>query len=67
MCYADLTQDPVEDEEQLAQVKDWINTHHLDTVELNEILSNFPDISVVRISTVLFAFWKVYTDHTAFK
>ncbi|KAF5726670.1 HORMA domain-containing protein 1 [Tripterygium wilfordii] len=40
------TQDPEEDEQQLARVKDWISCLHLDTVELTDILSNFPDISV---------------------
>lgn len=41
----------MEDEQQVARVKDWINNRHLDTVELSDVLSNFPDISVV---TVLF-------------
>ncbi|XVF43714.1 hypothetical protein PTKIN_Ptkin02bG0063000 [Pterospermum kingtungense] len=45
----DDTQDPMEDEQQLARVKDWINNRHLDTVELTDVLSNFPDISVVRV------------------
>ncbi|TXG56054.1 hypothetical protein EZV62_017367 [Acer yangbiense] len=44
------TQDAEEDEQQLARVKDWINSRHLDTVELTDVLSNFPDISVVRAS-----------------
>lgn len=48
---ADDTQDPEEDEQQLARVKDWINCIHLDSVELTDVLSNFPDISVVRIPT----------------
>ena len=52
LCCADDTQDPMEDEQQLTRVKDWIHGHHLDTVELTDVLSNFPDISVVRISTV---------------
>lgn len=47
---ADCTQDAEEDEHQLARVKDWINSRHLDTVELTDVLSNFPDISVVRAS-----------------
>nr|TKS08676.1 HORMA domain-containing protein 1-like isoform X2 [Populus alba] len=42
----DDTQDQVEDEQQLARVKDWIISHHLDTIELTDVLSNFPDISV---------------------
>lgn len=47
---ADNTQDPEEDEQQLGRVKDWIKDRHLDTVELTDVLSNFPDISVVRAS-----------------
>ncbi|PIN13999.1 HORMA domain [Handroanthus impetiginosus] len=43
----DDTQDPAEDEQQLGRVKDWINSYHLDTVELTDVLSNFPDISVL--------------------
>ena len=49
LYFEDNTQDPIEDEHQLARVKDWINCHHLDTVELTDVLSNFPDISVVSI------------------
>ncbi|KAL8535135.1 hypothetical protein ACS0TY_010959 [Phlomoides rotata] len=45
----DNTQDLVEDEQQLGRIKDWISSYHLDTVELTDILSNFPDISVVLI------------------
>ncbi|KAK6281801.1 hypothetical protein POUND7_015626 [Theobroma cacao] len=47
MVDEDDTQDSMEDEQQLARVKDWINNRHLDTVELTDVLSNFPDISVV--------------------
>lgn len=38
----------MEDEQQLTRVKEWINSRHLDTVELTDVLSNFPYISVVR-------------------
>jgi hypothetical protein len=44
----------VEDEQQLARVKDWIISHHLDTIELTDVLSNFPDISVVRAASFFF-------------
>ncbi|KAL3835691.1 hypothetical protein ACJIZ3_010427 [Penstemon smallii] len=44
----DNTQDPEENEQQLGRVKDWISSYHLDTIELTDVLSNFPDISVVR-------------------
>lgn len=47
MLQDDNTQDPVENEQQLARVKDWINSRHLDTLELTDILANFPDISIV--------------------
>ncbi|XP_075479474.1 meiosis-specific protein ASY1-like [Primulina tabacum] len=43
------TQDPSEEENNFGRVKYWIISHHLDIVELTNILSNFPDISVVRI------------------
>uniref|UniRef100_A0A2N9H7Q6 HORMA domain-containing protein n=1 Tax=Fagus sylvatica TaxID=28930 RepID=A0A2N9H7Q6_FAGSY len=49
----DDTQDPEEDEQQLARVKDWINCRHIDTVELTDILSNFPDISVVLTEEIM--------------
>uniref|UniRef100_A0A6N2K9R7 HORMA domain-containing protein n=1 Tax=Salix viminalis TaxID=40686 RepID=A0A6N2K9R7_SALVM len=45
----DDTQDQEEDAQQLARVKDWVNSYHLDTIELTDVLSNFPDISVVLI------------------
>ncbi|KAK9934380.1 hypothetical protein M0R45_021526 [Rubus argutus] len=43
----DDTQDPEEDEQQFLRIKDWISSRHLDTVEVTDVLSNFPDISVV--------------------
>ncbi|GFP96409.1 horma domain-containing protein 1 [Phtheirospermum japonicum] len=49
----DDTQDPAEDEQQLGRVKDWISSYHLDTVEFNDVLSNFPDISVVLIEEIM--------------
>lgn len=53
MSDADDTQDPMEDEQQVARVKDWINNRHLDTVELSDVLSNFPDISVVLTEEIM--------------
>ncbi|EOA34975.1 hypothetical protein CARUB_v10020063mg [Capsella rubella] len=50
----DNTQDPAENEQQLARVKDWINSRHLDTLELTDILANFPDISVTPESEFTF-------------
>ncbi|XP_019464926.1 PREDICTED: uncharacterized protein LOC109363209 isoform X1 [Lupinus angustifolius] len=49
----DNTQDPVEDEQQMARVKEWINCCHLGTIELTGILSNFPDISVALIEEIM--------------
>ncbi|KAK6160403.1 hypothetical protein DH2020_003784 [Rehmannia glutinosa] len=49
----DDTQDPAEDEQQLGRIKDWISSYHLDTVELTNVLSNFPDISVVLIEEIM--------------
>ncbi|CAG7903993.1 unnamed protein product [Brassica rapa] len=43
----DDTQDPVESQQQLERVKDWINSRHLDTLEVTDVLANFPDISIV--------------------
>ncbi|KAJ4884041.1 DNA-binding HORMA family protein [Raphanus sativus] len=42
-----LMKDPVESQQQLARVKDWIISRHLNTLELTDVLSNFPDISIV--------------------
>ncbi|EOX99858.1 DNA-binding HORMA family protein [Theobroma cacao] len=53
MVDEDDTQDSMEDEQQLARVKDWINNRHLDTVELTDVLSNFPDISVVLTEEIM--------------
>ncbi|KAM7277395.1 hypothetical protein ACFE04_019261 [Oxalis oulophora] len=49
----DNTQDPEEDEQQFARVKDWINSLQLDTVHLNDVLSNFPDVSVVLAEEIM--------------
>ncbi|KAI3467705.1 hypothetical protein Pfo_024368 [Paulownia fortunei] len=49
----DDTQDPAEDEQQLGRLKDWISSYHLDTVELTDVLSNFPDISVILIEEIM--------------
>ncbi|KZV40002.1 HORMA domain-containing protein 1 [Dorcoceras hygrometricum] len=49
----DDTQDPSEDEKQFGRVKYWIISHHLDTVELTDVLSNFPDISVILIEGIM--------------
>ncbi|KAI3898995.1 hypothetical protein MKW92_019568 [Papaver armeniacum] len=47
--HEDDTQDAEEDEHQLTRVRDWIISRHIDNVELTDVLSSFPDISVVKI------------------
>ncbi|XP_026456286.1 uncharacterized protein LOC113357179 isoform X2 [Papaver somniferum] len=42
----DDTRDAEEDEHQLKHVRDWISSHHIDNVELTDVFSSFPDISV---------------------
>ncbi|KAL2485738.1 DNA-binding HORMA family protein [Abeliophyllum distichum] len=49
----DDIQDPEKDVQQLGRVKDWIRSYHLDTVELTDVLSNFPDISVVKTPEIM--------------
>ncbi|XP_022872917.1 meiosis-specific protein ASY1-like isoform X2 [Olea europaea var. sylvestris] len=49
----DDTQDPEEDAQQLGRVKDWIRSYHLDTVELTDVISNFPDLSVIMIEEIM--------------
>ncbi|CAI9113355.1 OLC1v1013940C1 [Oldenlandia corymbosa var. corymbosa] len=41
------------DEEQLNQVKDWIDSYPLQTFNLNDILPHFPDISMVLIEEIM--------------
>ncbi|CAH2051244.1 unnamed protein product [Thlaspi arvense] len=41
------------DDTQLARVKDWIHSRHHDTLTLTDVLSNFPDISLVRSSEIM--------------
>ncbi|KAF7813606.1 meiosis-specific protein ASY1 [Senna tora] len=53
MVDQDNTQDSMEDEQQSARVKEWINYCHLDTIELIDVLANFPDISVVLIEEIM--------------
>lgn len=36
--------DAVETQQQLRRAKDWIISHQLKTLELTDVLSNFPDI-----------------------
>ncbi|KAF5201099.1 Horma domain-containing protein, partial [Thalictrum thalictroides] len=49
----DDTEDEQEDEHQLARVRDWIDSHHIDTLELTDVLSNFPDISMTLTEEIV--------------
>ncbi|KAL5983056.1 HORMA domain [Asimina triloba] len=42
----DNTQDPEQDEEKLGRIRKWLSCRHTETVDLADILANFPDISV---------------------
>uniref|UniRef100_A0A6V7QTM1 HORMA domain-containing protein n=1 Tax=Ananas comosus var. bracteatus TaxID=296719 RepID=A0A6V7QTM1_ANACO len=48
MVSEDETQDAAHEETQTARVRDWISSRHINSVDLSDVLSNFPDISVVR-------------------
>ena len=48
-CVSDETQDPTEDEHQLSRIKDWISSNQFETVEVTDVLGNFPDVSVVSL------------------
>ncbi|KAI3985323.1 hypothetical protein MKX01_033637 [Papaver californicum] len=51
--HEDDTQDAEEDEHQLTCVRDWIGSCHTDNVELTDVLSNFPDISVALTEEIM--------------
>ncbi|KAI4336583.1 hypothetical protein L6164_015095 [Bauhinia variegata] len=53
MMDEDNTQNSLEDERQLTRVKEWINCCHLETIELTDVLSNFPDISPVLTEEIM--------------
>ncbi|XP_071715986.1 meiosis-specific protein ASY1-like [Rutidosis leptorrhynchoides] len=53
MVDEDDTQDLAEDEQKLNLVRDWINAYHLDSVDVTDALSNFPDISAVLIEEIM--------------
>ncbi|KAL2937425.1 Meiosis-specific protein ASY1 [Bienertia sinuspersici] len=46
---SDDTQDPEEDENQFIRVKDWIISNNFETVDFNDVLASFPDISIVKV------------------
>ncbi|KAI3730828.1 hypothetical protein L1987_62006 [Smallanthus sonchifolius] len=49
---ADDTQDPAEDEHQLNRVRDWIKSYHQENVDFTDVLSTFPDISLVLLEEI---------------
>ncbi|KAF6142555.1 hypothetical protein GIB67_039519 [Kingdonia uniflora] len=49
----DNTQNDEEDEQQLARLRDWMELYHPDTVELTDVLSNFPDISMAILGGII--------------
>ncbi|KAI3967167.1 hypothetical protein MKX01_042752 [Papaver californicum] len=51
--HEDNTQDAEEDGHQLTRVRDWIDCRHTDNVELTDVLSNFPDISVALTEEIM--------------
>ncbi|KAI3879692.1 hypothetical protein MKX03_012018 [Papaver bracteatum] len=51
--HEDDTQDAEEDEHQLTRVRDWIISRHIDNVELTDVLSSFPDISVALTEEIM--------------
>ncbi|RZR75860.1 hypothetical protein BHM03_00000406 [Ensete ventricosum] len=52
----DETQDAAHQDEQTSRVRDWINSRHITTIDLADILANFPDISLVKIDILLLNF-----------
>ncbi|KAI3859528.1 hypothetical protein MKX03_015333 [Papaver bracteatum] len=51
--HEDDTHDAEEDEHQLTRVRDWISSRHIDNVELTDVLSSFPDISVALTEEIM--------------
>ncbi|KAL5723937.1 hypothetical protein ACHQM5_007270 [Ranunculus cassubicifolius] len=49
----DETEDEEEDARQLALVKDWVNSHHNNSIGLIDVLSNFPDISMALTEGIM--------------
>ncbi|KAK1415845.1 hypothetical protein QVD17_31633 [Tagetes erecta] len=53
MVDEDDTQDPAEDEQQLNRVRDWIKSYHQESVDFTDVLSSFPDISLVLLEEIM--------------
>ncbi|KAI3816731.1 hypothetical protein L1987_16435 [Smallanthus sonchifolius] len=52
MVDKDDIQEPAEDE-QLIRVRDWIKSYHQESVDITDVLSSFPDISLVLIEEMM--------------
>ncbi|ONK71998.1 uncharacterized protein A4U43_C04F14590 [Asparagus officinalis] len=53
MASDDDTQDEVHEEELTSRVKEWIKSRHVNTVDLADVLSNFPDMSVALTEDIM--------------
>ncbi|KAI3957038.1 hypothetical protein MKW92_027973 [Papaver armeniacum] len=49
----DYTQDAGEDDHQLTRVRNWIVSRHINNVELTDVLSSFPEISVAQTEEIM--------------
>ena len=50
--FAEDTQDPAHEEEITAQVREWICSTDTSTVNASDVLSNFPDTSMVILAVI---------------
>ncbi|XP_039139405.1 meiosis-specific protein PAIR2-like isoform X3 [Dioscorea cayenensis subsp. rotundata] len=53
MASEDETQDATQEDEQTTRMKKWINARQVTTVDLTDILSNFPDLSVALTEDIV--------------
>ena len=59
--FADDTQDAAHEEELTTQVKEWICSKEIGTINVSDVLSNFPDISmVIFCCSVYYSFSVLY-------
>jgi hypothetical protein len=52
--FADETQDPAHEEELTAQLREWICSRDTESLEVSDVLINFPDISIVMPTAISF-------------
>ncbi|XP_020525391.1 meiosis-specific protein ASY1 isoform X2 [Amborella trichopoda] len=53
MVQEDDTQDAAEEGENTSRVREWILSRHTDTVDMTDVLSNFPEISLVLTEEIM--------------